>query len=193
MPSSKSSPSTLDQPYVQHSRSISQPLPSDQKFPNISQPKRPRAPSDPFLDTPALSRSIGTLSSHSSTLLTTIPAEDEPPSPVSAYIEEQQTNEFTSEDPDNEFLRIWTSPDLSNPEYLKLLSLFPSFITRQTLPRFPTDSPDRDIDLEAVDDLPSNKIRFGTGSLWVSSQPRRPGWEGSWWVRFILWLRRTFC
>lgn len=193
VPSSKSSPSPLDQPYVQHSRSISQPLPSDQKSPNTPQSKRPRAPSDPFLDTPALSRSIGTSSSHSSTLLTTIPSEDEPSSPISAYIEEQQTIEFTSEDPDDEFLRIWTSPDLSNPEYLKLLSLFPSFITRQTLPRFPTDSPHRDIDLEAVDELPSNRIRFGTGSLWVSSRPRRPGWQGSWWVRFILWLRRTFC
>lgn len=196
--SSKSSPSPTDEyyaPSVQHSRSMSQPLPSVQKKPAIVRPNRARAPSDPFLDTPALSRSVGTSSSHlstnTSTLLTTVTAEgDEPPSPVSAYIDD---TDFLLEDPDEECLRIWTSPDLTNPEYLDLSIIFPSFITRQTLPRFPTELTAKDVDLEEGYEPTTNQIRFGTGSMWISSKPRRPGWQGGWWTRFILWLRRTFC
>lgn len=176
---SSPSPTTDDShaPNVQHSRSISQPLPSDQKTSAVVRSNRARAPSDPFLDTP-LSRSAGTSS-----------PSDDPPTSVSACIDNGQP---LAEDPDEQVLRIWTSPDLTDPEYLDLLKAFPSFITRQTLPRFPTATKETDLE-EAGFQPGSNQIRFGTGSMWISSKPRRPGWKGGWWTRFIMWLRRTFC
>jgi len=189
-------------PTVVHSRSQSQPLSSDKKplvIAPVVQPKRARAPSDPFLDTPAMSRSVGSSSSHSSantsTLLTTVTFEDEPSSPVSTYIDDpvsSRRSDFLHEDPEEEHLRLWTSADLSNPEYLDLLKVFPSFITRQTLPRFPNNPP-QDPDLEAGYASDGQRIRFGTGTMWLSSKPRMDGWQGGWWTIFILWLRRTFC
>jgi len=182
--SSKSPPSPIDDyyaPNTHHSRSMSQPLSSDQ---TIVRPNRARAPSDPFLDTPTLSRSVATSSSNSNTSALLAAEGDELP-----FIDDQQSD-MLLEDPDEEYLRIWTAPDLTDPEYLDLLKVYPSFITRQTLPRFPTDT--KNVDLEAGFDA-SIQIRFGTGIMWVSSKPRRPGWQGSWWTRFVLWLRRTFC
>ena len=47
---------------------------------------------------------------------------------------------FEDADDEGEYMHIWTSPDLSNPELIQLLKLFPTFILRWPLPHFPTTS-----------------------------------------------------
>ncbi|KAH7929819.1 hypothetical protein BV22DRAFT_1001846 [Leucogyrophana mollusca] len=200
-----------------HSRCRSQPLPSP-NAPSRSNPspivmatqtKRARAPSDPFSDMPALSHSLPSASSQSSGV--TIP-----PLPSASEVTETCTShttppdldvdaetellpplrsEFTADDSD-EYLRIWTSPDLSNPEYVSLLTLFPSFITRRPLPRFPVAPSARAADIEEGEEErgEGKEIRFGTGSMWIStSKQRSDGWKGDWWTRFVLWWRKLFC
>ncbi|KAF5380360.1 hypothetical protein D9615_004560 [Tricholomella constricta] len=189
------------EPSPLHARSQSQPLPSDQKPLRISstvQPKRARAPSDPFLDTPALSRSVISASSQSSgntaTLLGALASDgiEELPSPIfEDRVPSPRGNAF--DEGDEEYMRIWTSPDLSNPELLELLKLFPAFVSRRPLPRFPRPNP-RHPDIEEGEEGGEGKrVHFGTGSMWLSSKPRSDGWNGGWWTRFILWWRRTFC
>ncbi|KAL1717403.1 hypothetical protein EV715DRAFT_274277 [Schizophyllum commune] len=133
-----------------HSRVHSQPLLGGERRPTRPPaiPKRPRAPSDPFLDTPPpLSRSVGTSASQSSALL----SQDSEDSPGPATPEPEETAPPRTDDffdlPEEEYLRVWTSPDLPDAEYLALLKLFPTFITRPTLPRFPTRR--GSLDLEA--------------------------------------------
>lgn len=193
----------LEIPATLHSRAQSQPLPSNQKGPEAApsvQPKRARAPSDPFLDAPQ-SRSLGS-SSHSpnadSILASTLEAEEPPPSPqrpaAEVYLASFQQDDSGYGDGDERYLRVWTSPDLDNPEFLQLLKLFPSFVTRRPLPRFPVQSP-RHVDIEEGEDegLEGRQIHFGTGSLWVSSKQRSDAWEGGWFTRFLLWWRKLFC
>ncbi|KAK0454970.1 hypothetical protein EV421DRAFT_467395 [Armillaria borealis] len=210
-PSSKRSSSVVNDELashgIAHSRSQSQPLASQSPMhiTKSATPKRPRAPSDPFLDTPALSRSVGSSLSQSSdansTLLTTLISDkvDDPPSPLSTYEEEYASptprGRSAPDDLSEEFLRVWTSPDLPNSEYRDLLKLFPSFLTRRPLPRFPTPSKLRATDLEEgfVDTLDAKQIRFGTGCMWVGSRQRSDGWRGSWWSRFISWWKEAFC
>jgi len=184
-----------------HSRAQSQPLPSHQKSSEVFstlQPKRARAPSDPFLDAPQ-SRSLGT--SHSpnteSLLASSGTDAEEPPSPVATYGDSPNLHlheEDINDDADDQYLRVWTSPDLTNPEILKLLELFPSFVSRRPLPRFPV-SASRHVDIEEGEDEgpEGRQIHFGTGSMWVSSKQRSDAWEGGWWTRFIMWWRKIFC
>ncbi|KAJ6500119.1 hypothetical protein C8R47DRAFT_1175450 [Mycena vitilis] len=172
-----------------HSRSKSQPMPANTPAKTV-QPKRARAPSDPFLDTPALSSSLSSSPSSGSTLLITPTTEEPPPSASAAfYADDPQM----LDDADEEFLRIWTSPDLTNPEIMDLLKVFPTFITRRALPRFPVVSAPKDIE-EGFDVGGEGKvIRFGTGSMWVTSIPRSDDWEGGWWTRLCLWWKQVFC
>jgi hypothetical protein len=174
-----------------HSRSQSHPLFSEQKASNTSQTKRARAPSDPFLDTPILSRSVGSASSNMSSLLSSDNSE-QPLSPGLSLTEEiiGPGVESHCDDSEEEYLRTWTSPDLTNPEYLNLVKVFPSHITRRTLPYFPT--PKRPTDLEAGLAAEGKQVRCGTGTLRVSSMQRNDGWDGGWWTRFVLWWRRLF-
>ena len=88
-------------------------------------------------------------------------------------------------------MRIWIAPDLSNVEYLALLKLFPAFVMRNTLPRFPVTK-GRARDLEEGEDGTRAELRVGTGTMWVGKHVRRPGWQGSLWTRFKLWLRTLF-
>jgi hypothetical protein len=79
--------------------------------------------------------------------------------------------------------------------YLKFFHLF---ITRRSLPRFPvTSDPRRHADIEEGEDDrergEGKEIRFGTGTMWVSSKQRSDGYQGGWWTRFVLWWRRLFC
>jgi len=171
-----------------HSRSQSQPLTSDSKQPpsvsgNQTKGARTRAPSDPFLDTPTttLSRSAATTSSHLSSAATA----------VGLPLQFETTEENEAE---GEYMRVWTSPDLTVPEILQLLNLFPSFVSRRALPRFEVSATLRPTDIEeGYDSSERQRIRFGTGSMWVSSKQRSDGWEGSWWTRIVLWLKRLFC
>ncbi|KAF9222744.1 hypothetical protein BS17DRAFT_783321 [Gyrodon lividus] len=198
------------QPPSLHSRAKSQPLPSRNEagspIPSpitmATQGKRTRAPSDPFLDMPALSHSLPSASSHSSGV--TIPP---PPSipenagdgaPHDQDAEEERLpplrSEFAIEEADVH-LRIWTTPDLPNPEYLSLLTVFPSSITRRALPRFAISTHPRAADVEEGEEErgEGKEIRFGTGTMWISSKQRSDGYQGGWWTRFVLWWRRLFC
>lgn len=188
-----------------HSRSQSQPLASDSKQPpsvssNQPQRARSRAPSDPFLDTPptTLSRSIATTSSHLSSAATAVGLPEEPSTPTTAIGDDVTTPlhfENTDENEvEGEYMRVWTSPDLTVPEILQLLKLFPSFVSRRALPRFEVSAALRPTDIEEGDDSSERqRVRFGTGSMWASSKQRSDGWEGSLWTRIVLWLKRLFC
>ncbi|KAH6914371.1 hypothetical protein BKA70DRAFT_1383956 [Coprinopsis sp. MPI-PUGE-AT-0042] len=174
-----------------HARSQSQPLPS---FAASARPKRARAPSDPFLDTPSAS-SRSPLPSHTPGFATPVEGRS---SPFTGFGEEILANTSIAGDlafdgeEETDYMRIWTSPDLTNPELLELIELFPSFVTRRPLPRFPAP-PARLPDIEeGEDELEGKQIHFGTGAMWVSSKERGDGWDGSWWLRFVLWWRRMF-
>ena len=187
---------------ILHSRAVSQPLPSNQKAYEVTatvQPKRARAPSDPFLDAPP-SRSLGSSSQSPNTeslLSSSKPPIEEIVNPAPRYGDTTMLplqEEASYDDDDDQFLRTWTSPDLSNPEILQLLELFPSFVSRRPLPRFPV-SHSRHVDIEEGEDegLEGRQIHFGTGSMWVSSKQRSDTWEGGWWTRFVMWWKRLFC
>lgn len=200
--SRSSSVSALGSTLPAHSRMQSQPLPSQPLLynPTSSPPiftktlaKRPRAPSDPFLDTPPLSRSLATTSSASQieppgtpddVSVRNAPADPQNLSP-------SQRDVF----PDIEAqTRIWTAPDLTNPEYSSLLKLFPSFISAKTLPRFPALSK-RKQDVEEGEDQAEGpfEIRFGTGMIKLGGPLRTGPWRGGWWARFTSWCKTLFC
>ncbi|KAI0082057.1 hypothetical protein K474DRAFT_1671574 [Panus rudis PR-1116 ss-1] len=203
-PSAPSSPlSTISRV---HSRTQSQPLPSNssaplpaQKPPPITStttamPKRARAPSDPFLDTPLVS---GSYSSANTTaqLSTSASTIDDPPTPTTpSHVGGDYFSPDASSEPD-EYLRTWTAPDLSDPEYLSLLKVFPSFVMRHPLPTFPLPKRRRQSDLEEGEavEIERKEIRVGTGTMWLGQKTRSPGWQGSWWTRFKLWWKRIFC
>lgn len=193
-----------------HSRSQSQPLPSErtpttrsQKLPPIAsttQTKRPRAPSDPFLDTPTLSTSYSSAKTGTSHLSTSgSSVADEPVTPTTPVREVDDL--FAQAPPNHDFsesdgyLRTWTAPDLPNPEFLTLLVLFPPFIAQSALPRFPVTPTSRrlaDVE-EGQEDEGRKEIRVGTGTMWLGPQQRTDGWQGGWWTRFKMWLARVFC
>ncbi|TRM69307.1 hypothetical protein BD626DRAFT_473621 [Schizophyllum amplum] len=188
-------PSTRDPspvPPTSHLRAHSQPLLGENKPPPRPPaiPKRPRAPSDPFLDTPALSRSVGTSASQSSALL----SQDSEDSPGPATPDPEDNAPPRTEDffdlPEEEYLRTWTSPDLPDAEYLALLKLFPTFITRRMLPRFASRR--RSLDVEAGEDE-GCRVRCGTGTLSISARTRSDGWRLGWWQRFMQWLKQLLC
>ncbi|KAI6045972.1 hypothetical protein EDC04DRAFT_2631286 [Pisolithus marmoratus] len=188
--------------------SLSQFLPSDTNAkvtPTAvsTETKRMRAPSDPFLDMPPLSHSASTQSSGA-----TVPplpsGNEEQTSPIVLNEQAEEDGEVSIPLPplqselDMEesegHMRIWTAPDLSNPEYLSLLTVFPSFITRRPLPRFPVSNL-RITDIEEGGDErgEGKEIRFGTGTMWASSKRRSEGYRGHWWTRLVLWWRGLFC
>jgi hypothetical protein len=105
-------------------------------------------------------------------------------------------------------MRVWTAPDLSNPEYLVLLKVFPSFITQRPLPRFTStrgrkstsamSSSRRSRIADEEEGITSGeddelRIKFGTGEMWPGAQMRSANYEGDWWTRFKIWCRRVFC
>ncbi|KAJ7772561.1 hypothetical protein DFH07DRAFT_802353 [Mycena maculata] len=197
-PSSKRVSSTMGFPRdiasTVHLRSKSQPIPAQPTASapsKTAQPKRARAPSDPFLDTPTLSGSLSSSPASGTSVLITPTTEEPPPRPSTAAYSGDDPQSF--DDEDEEFLRIWTSPDLPNPEFIDLLKVFPMFITRRALPRFPVVTVPRDIEEGFDIDGEGKVLRFGTGSMWVSSIPRSDGWEGGWWSRFLLWWKQVFC
>lgn len=203
--SRSSSVSVLGSTLPAHSRVQSQPLPSQPLLctPGFSSPiysktlaKRPRAPSDPFLDTPPLSRSLATTSSASQT-------GDPPGTPDNASVNNAPVD-FQNMSPSRRdvFLeidaqtRIWTAPDLSNPEYCSLLKIFPSFLSAKTLPRFPSPSSSkRKQDIEEGEEQAEEpfEICFGTGMIRLGGPQRTGQWRGGWWARFTSWCKTLFC
>ena len=191
-----------------HSRSQSQPLASDNSGPprshkapiiSTTQTKRQRAPSDPFLDTPALSTSYSSGNTTAQLSTSGSSTVDDPPSPSTPPPD--GFDMFSSKNAGHEsldaeeYLRTWTAPDLSNPEYLSLLKVFPPFVMKQPLPRFPVVNARRPADIEEGEEPEEERkdIRVGTGTMWLGYKYRSPGWPGNWWTRFKLWWRRLFC
>ena len=181
------------------SRAQSQQLPPHQKpFDHASkaQSKRARAPSDSFLD--ALQTRSMQPSANTESLLATAIEVDHPPSPIASYRDNPISNtqdEITYDETDEQYLRVWTSPDLSNPEILQLVKLFPAFVSRRPFPRFPVPNSSGNVDIEeGDDDGPEGRhIQFGTGSMCVSLKQRTDAWEGGCWTRFVMWWKRKFC
>lgn len=97
-------------------------------------------------------------------------------------------NAYDTSDASN--LRIWTAPDLSNPEYATLLRAFPASVTRRPLSRFNVRA--STIDAEEGLRGEGKEIHFGTGTMWIGLSVREPGYQGSMWTRFMLWLRNLF-
>ena len=217
-PSQRTSTSTLSSPVhvsslPAHARSQSQPLRSKPLAPTRWNPstqdallaKRPRAPSDPFLDTPRLSHSYSSsprsiavpLSSSHSDTIEDPPSPITPPQEIDDIFNPRPAAAYGSLEIDEEFMRIWVSPDLSNPEILQLLKVFPAFITRRATPRFPSESSHSHTppDLEAGQESSprAGEIQIGTGKMWISARLRAEGWEENWWTKFKNWWRRLFC
>ncbi|KAJ3490993.1 hypothetical protein NLI96_g1061 [Meripilus lineatus] len=192
-----------------HSRSQSQPLSSDNSGPHRShkapiisttQTKRSRAPSDPFLDSPALSTSFSSGGTTAQLSISASSTVDDPPSPTTPPPD--GSDKFIPKNPAlesldaEEYLRTWTAPDLSNPEYLELLKVFPPFVMKNPMPRFPVvKASRRPADLEEGEEQEDERrdIRVGTGTMWLGYKSRSPGWQGNWWTRFKLWFKRIFC
>ncbi|KAJ4483250.1 hypothetical protein J3R30DRAFT_3447189 [Lentinula aciculospora] len=198
VPSSRTSIPTSDEDNpdatLTHARSQSSPFFPGRNISDTVLPKRARAPSDPFLDTPMLSRSIGSSSSNMTSLLVSENSE-EPLVPDSTINEGLNSIlEPPGDDSEEVYMRTWTSPDLTNPEYLNLVKVFPPHITKRTLSYFRNPSPKKPSDLEAGfdDTAESKRVRCGTGTLQIGSMQRTDGWEGGWWTRFMLWWRRLF-
>lgn len=186
------------------SRHSSAPLSEDEFTLPISSPAplpppatRPRSPSDPFLDTPAPLLSPTTSTSRSRFDESSEQSTQPSPSPSfsqnrTAYpgkkLLDLEEDSFDGEP----HMRMWTSADLDNPELQSLISLFPDFITRQILPRFPPARSNLP-DLEGQDMAVEGKdVTCGTGRMFVGDKQRREGWKGSWWHRFTGWWRRLF-
>lgn len=167
---------------------------------------RSRAPSDPFVDSNAASTSGSARSStplHDA--LSTSPGEEnqlparQRLSVLLAHSGTSDSLPISEAGDSGELLRVWTAPDLSNPEFTFLLSSFPTFLIRRTLPLFPAPptKKHRHLDLEegVFEDTEElrNEVRCGTGILWLGAKERSNGWQGSWWQRFKLWWRRLLC
>ncbi|KAI9442496.1 hypothetical protein H4582DRAFT_2110039 [Lactarius indigo] len=195
-PSQRTSTSALSSPVhvsslQAHARSQSQPLQSkpltplrwNNPTPDAPLAKRPRAPSDPFLDTPTLSHSYSS-SPRSSAEIDDIFN----PRPAATY---------GSPEIDEDLMRIWVFPDLPNPEILQLLKAFPAFVTRRATPRFPSGSshshPPPDLEAGQESSAGAGEIEIGTGKMWISTRLRTEGWEGNWWTKFKNWWHRLFC
>lgn len=163
---------------------------------------RPRSPSDPFLDTPALSRSIATSSSQSGTLHghPRLPSDDSADNNEGTETTKKATTFVQPFRPDDDqpHLRVWITPELDNPELQALVSLFPNFISKQSLPRFPlnqtrTRRNEQTLE-EGLADMTGERkeVSCGTGRIWVGEKLRH-GYRGSWWHRFTQWWGRLFC
>ncbi|KAH8119099.1 hypothetical protein DFH11DRAFT_1502122 [Phellopilus nigrolimitatus] len=218
-----SNDTTLSQ---QHSRSQSEPLsalllvPADSQKPAKPSSRihsgRSRAPSDPFVDSNTIpSTSPGSTGfnfqeakSNTGDTGSRVHASGGPSPPTGAQIdallertaggERRYAPSLTSETFEGgAHMRTWTAPNLSNPEFIVLLAAFPSFLTRRTLPRFPTavvrcKRVNPDPDLEEGSATVRDELRVGTGVLWVGAQERTGFWLGNWWERFKAWWQRLF-
>lgn len=75
-------------------------------------------------------------------------------------------------------------PDLTNPDLVALLRLFPAFITR------PVRRQAAAARTASLDELETKIADVVHGSVQVGAGERAPGWKGSLSERFVLWLRR---
>ena len=119
-----------------------------------------------------------------------------PPTPQNESTDPfRQSSNGLGFDGEEEFMRIWIAPDLANVEYLTLLKVFPPLVVQSPMPRFPVSKLPSARDIEEGEPIEGeiSEIRVGTGKMWVGTQARRPGWQGTWWARFTSWLKTLFC
>ena len=81
------------------------------------------------LITPALSQSYSS-SPHSNT----IPLSTSLSDTIEDVFNPHPATTYASQDINKEYMRIWTLPNLTNPEVLQLLKVFPVFITSHATP-----------------------------------------------------------
>ena len=165
---------------------------------------RNRASSDPFLDP------YGQTNQRASPGSSNIPLVDPVTPPVLSRdlpLEDEGFAEGDSDDeefhgtsgtvpPKDGYLRIWTMPDLSNPEIHAMLGLFPASVTRGAVPRFKSSKAARrkgGLDEEEMVGTTRDVVVVGTGKMWIGPQLRGDGWDGNWWVRLVGWWKRVFC
>jgi hypothetical protein len=97
---------------------------------------------------------------------------------------------------EEQHLRVWVAPDLSNPEFQSLLSLFPSSISRREIPSFkPPGGKSRIQDIEAgLVAEEKMEIKCGSGRMWIGDFERSLStMKGGLWDRFVTWWRSIFC
>lgn len=120
----------------------------------------------------------------------------------SALTPRQLDDADSDSDEGEEYIRVWTAPDLSDMEYLSLLKLFPAFVSARPLARFPVSArtrarKGRPADEEEADaaevDNENRDVKHGTGRMWAGSRRRRSAISGGWWNRLVGWVRRVFC
>ncbi|QRW21371.1 hypothetical protein RhiXN_06360 [Rhizoctonia solani] len=198
-------------------------------------PGRSRASSDPFLDptrsslsmNAALSMALPTPEESATDLDSLGPStpldERGPEIPPPASLSDQYAASTYSMDAETflneQQLRIWTFPPyITNPELHKLMAMFPSSITSQTVPRFRPLAKTKqrkgrrkgaDVDLEGDCNLQMGlgidpagfdndlvkergEIRKGTGRMWIGDLMRLPGWRGTFWDTIRDWFRHLF-
>ncbi|WWC62825.1 uncharacterized protein I303_105423 [Kwoniella dejecticola CBS 10117] len=143
------------------------------------------------------------------------------PEPVVEDDEEEPTeDDIAAEEADlnRPRFRLWVFPShLSDQEAEHMMSLFPRFISSKGDASFPFVRPGRGVksmeearwdvivvataeDLEpTIIRVPNVEVedeegvlRCGTGRMWVGTEGRRAGWQGSGWFRFKRWWRRLF-
>jgi hypothetical protein len=118
------------------------------------------------------------------------------PTPISAGAETTLLRFMNTQDDfdrlEEDELRIWRAPDLSNSEFTSLVSLFPASITSRALPRLNYTRSRKVDDIEAGDiDEGRPEVRCGTGRIWQGQTSRTGRWKGSWWQRFLQWCQIT--
>ena len=98
---------------------------------------------------------------------------------------------------EEQHLRVWVAPDLSNPEFQSLLSLFPASISRREVPLFKSASRSKPgiEDLESgIVVLEKDEIKCGTGRMWIGESERSIStMKGGLWDWFVSWWRSIFC
>lgn len=98
---------------------------------------------------------------------------------------------------EEQHLRVWVAPDLSNPEYLSLLSLFPSSISRREVPLFESQGhkgKKRDIESGMDNEGEKSEIQCGSGKMWIGNTERSLlVMKGGVWDRFVSWCRSLLC
>lgn len=101
--------------------------------------------------------------------------------------------------------RTWIAPgNLTDPELISLLALFPSHITKGTpkTTRLPFVGPEnarvdpvRALEEARVDGQTTGKgvlEGVGTGRMWKGERLRGEAWRGTWWQRVKCWFSRLF-
>ena len=92
---------------------------------------------------------------------------------------------FTDED--QQYIRVWISPDLANPDILQLVKLFSAFAFRRPFPRFPVPQANSSghVNNEGDDDGLEGHIRFGIHVCQFETAQRR--------LRLGRWMLYTIC